>query len=258
MLCGPGFRTIFSALGVLLAAAPASTLARDLQVLTHPLDPLTISDDNGLRGMAVDLVDEIVAATGDHAVITVEPFARLLEDLQQGPNLAGFVIARTPEREAALQWVGPLIVSSVYVYVKAGSTLGLSTIDDLRAVGAIGVQNGNADDIFLTALGFTNLERRPSQSNALLGVDQERLSAVPVSELVFSRLAQEAGLHPESFKRTPLKLYDSALYLALSKDVEPDRVIRLSAALRALKVSGRYDDILARYRIVREAGQAVK
>jgi len=142
--------------------------------------------------------------------------------------------------------------------VKASSTLQLSTLDDLRAVESIGVQNGNADDIFLTAQGFTNLERRPTQTNALLGVSLDRLSAVPVSELVFSRLALEAGLQPADFKRTPLKLYDSDLYLALSKDVERDRVARWSAALRALKLSGRYDDILARYRVVRESGQAVK
>jgi len=90
------FPTIVNALGVLLTAVPASALARDLQLLTHVLDPLTIADDKELHGMAVDLVEEIMAATGDHASITVEPFARLLADVQQGPNLAGFVIARTP------------------------------------------------------------------------------------------------------------------------------------------------------------------
>jgi len=234
--------------GVVLSAILAGDAsADDLRLLTHQLDPFTMTELDEPRGFAVDLVNEIMAMTDDRSPVTIVPFARLLAEVEQGPNTAGFIIARTPEREAKLQWVGPLIVTGVYVYVRAKSTLRMETLDDLRKLDRIGVQNGNTDDQFLTERGFTNLERRSSEASTLRGVEADRLSAAPMSELVFERLVRELHLAPSAFRRIPFKLYDVSLYLGVSKDVPHDRVARWSASLDELKASGRYDLLLKRY-----------
>ncbi len=200
------------AIVVLSAILAGIASADDLQLLTHQLDPFTMTDLDEPRGFAVDLVTDIVAMTDDRPPVTVVPFARLLAQVEQGPNTAGFIIARTPEREVKMQWVGPLIVTRVYVYVKANADLRVETLEDLRRLDRIGVQNRNADDQVLTEHGFTNLERRSSQASTLLGVEADRLSAAPMSELVFDRLVRELHLAPSEFRRLPIKLYDVRLY----------------------------------------------
>ncbi len=241
------WRSAGVAMAVLSAISAADASADDLQLLTHQLAPFTMVELDELRGFAVDLVNDLLAMTGDKPPMTVVPFARLLAAVEQGPNTAGFIIARTPEREAKMQWVGPLIVTGVYIYVRAKANLRLETLDDLRKLDRIGVQNGNTDDQFLTELGFTNLERRSSQASTLLGVEADRLSAAPMSELVFERLVRELHLAPSAFRRIPFKLYDVRLYLGVSKDLPQERVARWSASLDELKASGRYDLLLKRY-----------
>lgn len=236
----------------LFALFIAQTSAADLQLLTHKLVPFTASESGASSGFAVDLVDEILSGAGDVASVTVVPFARLLAEVQQGRNTAGFIIARTPERENTMQWVGPLIRTGVYVYSKAEANLRLETFEDLRTLDRIGVQNQNADDLFLTKQGFTNLERRSSQANALLGVEAGRLAAAPMSELVFEGLVRELGLSPADFRRAPVKLYEVSLYLGVSKDVAVDRVARWSASLEALRGTGRYQALLEKYGLAQE------
>jgi polar amino acid transport system substrate-binding protein len=240
------WQSVCAAIAVLTVVLAGDASADDLQLLTHQLAPFTTTDSDEPQGFAVDLVNEIMGADA-RPTLTIVPFARLLADVEQGPHTAGFIIARTPEREAKMQWVGPLIVTGVYVYVKVKSDFRLETLDDLRKLDRIGVENRNADDQFLTERGFSNIERRSSQASALLGVAADRLSAAPMSELVFDRLVRELHLAPGDFRRVPVKLYDVRLYLGVSKDVPHDRVAIWSAKLQELKESGRVDFLLQRY-----------
>jgi polar amino acid transport system substrate-binding protein len=235
----------------LIASALASPApATELQFLTHRLAPFTVDQGGSPRGLAVDLVTELMQRTGDTGTIKVTSFARLLEAVRMQTNVVGFVIARTPEREVTMQWVGPIAVSGVYVYQKAGAPLRPHTLDDLRRLDVVAVQLGNADDTYLTKLGFTNLTRPYRQLDTLALVHNGRAAATPVSELVFPSLVAEAALPRKDFERTDIKLYDSRLFLGFSKHVDAAVIASWSAALAALRSSGRYDQIVAAYQPV--------
>jgi polar amino acid transport system substrate-binding protein len=221
--------------------------ADELRILTHPLPPFTIVSDSTPQGLAVDIARAIMRRTGDTAAIHVEPFPRLLSDVQAGPLTAGFVVARTPAREAKMQWVGPIVVSGVYLYKKAGSPIVANTLDDARNLAALGVTRGDADQTFLQALGFTNLRISESQGLDLRKLQLGRVDVTPMSEVVFSRVVAERGFNPEDFKKTGVKLYDSAVYVAFSPDVSRRVVTSWAAALAELESSGAHAALLARY-----------
>jgi polar amino acid transport system substrate-binding protein len=243
---------------LLIVGQRSAAVAGELRIVTHDLPPFTIGSTPALTGVAVDLVRAIMRRTGDTGAIQMEPFPRLMHDLQSGPETVGFVVARTPERDPLMQWVGPILVNSVYFYKKAGSSLQVQTLDDVRHLAGIGVTRGDADHMFLTEHGFTNLDVSESQSADLRKVALGRVEVTPVSQLVFPSLIEAAGLHASDFERTPVKLFDSMVYLALSRDVSAATIQAWAAALAAVKSSGEFAAILARYRITLDAGQPTR
>ncbi len=243
--------SILKALGIFATIAPLSGppgLAAELRILTHPLAPFTTGPATAPEGLAIDIVQAILARTGDTGTLTVEPFPRLLRDVESGPWTVGFIVARTPERERLMQWVGPIAVSEVYFYQRAGTSPLVTSLDEARRLGRIGVQLGNADAHYLQNLGFTNLDYSDAQVTDIIKLDRGRLDATPVSRLVFSSLAKQAGLPAGDFVRTPFKLYELGIYVALSPDIPKSVVNAWSAALTAMKATGEQTVLLDRYR----------
>jgi polar amino acid transport system substrate-binding protein len=241
---------------LLLIVQGSAAAADELRVVTHMLPPLTTGDPESPAGVSVELVKTIMQRTGDTGSPQVEPFPRLLQDVRTGPRTVGFIVARTPEREPLMQWVGPILVSGVYLYKKAGSPVQIATLDDARHLGGIGVTRGDADHTYLLKQGFTNLDISESQTADLRKVQLGRLAATPISELVFTRTVVAAGLDPGDFERTPVKLYDSRVFVVFSPDVPLRLVQSWAAELTAMKKSGEFATLLQRFEIGPDTIQA--
>jgi polar amino acid transport system substrate-binding protein len=233
------------ALGICCVTSP--TRAAEFRLVTHPLAPFTTGTEGAPGGLAIEMVQRILARTGDTGHFVFEPFPRVLRDVKSGPLTIGFIVARTPEREHDMQWVGPLVVNGVYFYQRAGRPTALKSLDDARALGSIGVQNNDADRAYLEKLGFKNLELSESQKTDVIKLYHGHIDATPMGELVFPYLAKEAGLAMGDFERTPVKLYDSAVYLALSPDIPKDVVQTWATALDAIKATSEQTALMSRY-----------
>jgi polar amino acid transport system substrate-binding protein len=205
-------------LALLIRMTPAA-LGGELRIVTHVLPPFTFEGRSAPVGLAVDIVEAVIQRTGDIGTIEVEPFPRLLRDVISGPNTLAFIIARTPERERLVQWVGPIIVNRVCLYTRAGSHRRINSLEEARSLAAIAVTRGDADHVFLAGKHFTNLDLGESQSLDLRKVALGRVDATSVSELVFASMATAARLQPTDFERTPVMLYNSVVYMAFSPDV---------------------------------------
>ena len=109
------------------------------------------------------------------------------------------------------------------------------------------VQRGNADHYFLKDKGFTGLSVTNNQMLSLQMVDKERVDLTPISELVMPELAKAAGIDLNNIQRTDVKLYDSTLYLAFSKNIPDKTVAEWQQALDSLKSSGKYQELYNNY-----------
>jgi polar amino acid transport system substrate-binding protein len=229
-------------------------MAAELRILSHRLPPFTseaaaAGEGAAPPGLAVEIISRLLTRTGDTGTLTVEPFPRMLQDIQAGPMTMGFIVARTPPRERLMQWVGPLVVNGVYLYKKAGSPVAIATLEDARRLEGIGVTREDADHRFLREQGFTNLQISESQQLDLRRVLLGRVDVTPIGEMAFAAAVSALGLRPGDFERTPVKLFDSEVYIAFSPDVPARIIASWSAALQAFKSSDEFKPLLARYGI---------
>jgi polar amino acid transport system substrate-binding protein len=234
LFCG-----LFSAVG--MALSPSITF------ITHDLRPFTYQYEGEFHGFAVDIVREMMRAMDHPQLFKVMPFKRALRDVQTKSHHALFIVARRPERETLVKWVGPLVTSGVYFYQKRGADIAAWDLNAIRTLRSVGVGLGNADHTYLESQGFNNLSPSPTQEKSLELLALGRVDVTPVSELVMPALAAQAGVDISAIERTPVKLYDSTLFLVFSKDVPDEVVTRWQDALDRIKASGQYQVIFNRY-----------
>ena len=125
-----------------------------------------------------------------------------------------------------MKWAGPIISSGVYFYQKRNYGLSLADLEDLKRVRNVGVVLGNDDSTYLDSQGLINLSTDKYQLQSFKKLNYGRVGVAPMSELVMPFLAKAADIDINSIERTPIKLYDSTLYIAFSNDTT-DEVVAL-------------------------------
>ncbi|WP_282110401.1 substrate-binding periplasmic protein [Shewanella algicola] len=218
-----------------------------MQFITYPLPPFTYLDNGYLSGFSIDIIEAMMQNTQQTAKIEMYPFKRAFQLIKSQKNTALFLVAKRPERESEMKWVGPIISSGVYFYQKRDSGLSLAHLEDLKRVQNIGVVQDNADHTYLNAQGFTNLSTDNAQLQSLKMLSYGRIDVAPMSELVMPYLAQAANIDINTIERTPIKLYDSTLYIAFSNDTSDEDIALWQQAFDELKKSGQYQAIYDRY-----------
>ncbi|RME73320.1 MAG: hypothetical protein D6776_07215, partial [Planctomycetota bacterium] len=167
--------------------------------------------------------------------------------VQSRPGHALFNVARSPEREGTVRWVGPTFETEVWLYKRRGAQPAIRTLDDARRVRRVCVQQGAGDEVLLRKLGFRNLDPVRSSGHALKMVALGRADLAPVGEIVFDALVREFRIDPDALERTPVRIFHSVGYIAFSPDTDPETIARWQAALDALKRSERYKQLVRDY-----------
>ncbi|MFT5699399.1 MAG: polar amino acid transport system substrate-binding protein [Desulforhopalus sp.] len=221
--------------------------AESYTFLTHFLKPFAYQEKGEIKGLAVEIVKEMMSILDHPQNFTLLPFKRALLTVKNSDNCALFIVARRPEREKTVKWVGPLISSTVYFYKKKGTPVDVRNLSDVKKLQSVGVGRGNADHTFLTAQGFTNLHPAEDQAKSLQMLLMERIDVTPMSELVIPDMAIHARVDINSIEQTAVELYDSVLFLVFSKDTPDEVVIQWQRALNKVKSSGKYQEIYDRY-----------
>ena len=221
--------------------------ANEIVFTTHFMKPFTWQEDGEFKGFATEIVREMMKIMNHPEKFQMYPFIRGLKEVKSESNRAFFIVARRPEREKMVKWVGPLVSNGVYFYKKKNSSVKLDSLEDLWNIKSIGVERGVADETFLRSKGFNNLVTLDNQKQLLQMLNAERIDVGPMGELVMPEMAKIAGINPNEFERTAIKLYDSEVNLAFSKDVPDHVVLKWQQALDDLKASGKYQEIYQKY-----------
>lgn len=221
--------------------------AENISFSTHLIKPFTYQEKGEIKGFAVDVVREMMKLKEHPQEFKIYPFIRGLKIVQNAPNHAFFIVARRPEREKTVKWVGPLITSGVYFYKKRGTKINASNLAEIKNKYSVVVHRGNADHYFLKKNNFRDLHTEHDQMQTIQMVDKGRVDLTPISELVMSQIAKEAGIDLNHIERTNIKLYDSTLYLVFSLETADETVAQWQQALDSLKTSGKYEELYNKY-----------
>lgn len=234
-------RTLLVALAGGLPAAQADT--SELTWVAGNLPPFAWDAPGGARGFAHDLALAMAQRLGRTARVTYVPWARAVRTAQLGPNYGVFPLARTPEREAAFQWLVPLMTVRYGLYTLATeSRLGL---DELRGQ-RVGVLRGSPLLGNLRAAQFSRIHEAKDYRDLLRLLRDGTLDAVyagtPMLEAAMDAYGQARPLFV-----LQTTLGEGTLYMAASLGLDAAEAQRWVAAYRQLEEDGTVTRLRRRY-----------
>lgn len=248
-----------AALGVaaLLMSVVSPVRAFDLAALTESLPPLNYEQDGKVVGFSSELLD-LMAREADVTVHKqVLPWSRAYDMVGRQGNTLIYSLARTPEREALFQWVGPISERRILLYRhRDRPDIALKTLDDARPY-RIGVARDSASAKALIKLGFSINGLQDTLGPGLdLGTNDElnmkkfmarRFDLLVSLDWAAAFNAKNAGLSPDDLQ--PVWVLDDSLsyWYGVNMATDPDVAKRLNAALQRLKADGRYLQLKQKY-----------
>lgn len=213
--------------------------AAELQLLTEENPPLNFSANGLAKGLAVDVVQEIQRRVGNTNTINVQPWTRAYRTASTVPNVAIFIMARTPVREDLFQWVGPVSASIASLYGKRGSGIRINNLEDAKAAERILVVRDFYTHQLLQRLGFTNLELVPKPETMVKMAVNGRAPLMFASNVTLLDLLDKAGA-----KRGDVELLYTVAsvqtYIGFSLGTPKDVVTNWQSALDNMKRDGTY------------------
>ncbi|WP_139171618.1 substrate-binding periplasmic protein [Modicisalibacter muralis] len=225
-------------------AAPEQPVAQNseapaLHLLTEELPPLNFTENGEIRGLSVDMIREIQRRLGIEYPIQMVPWARGYHTLQERPNVALFSTARSSEREALFQWVGPLTNLAFVFYKRADSPLELEDLDEARQLDAIATYRDDVREQFLIERGFTNLDSSTKLISGARKLLEGRVDVWLDSNLSAPSVMRQLGRSPDAIERA-LVIHSEPIYIAFSKQTSPAIVSRWQHALDAMARDGTF------------------
>ena len=238
----------FLLLCLFLAQAPVD--GAPLRAATANWYPFAYYDEtHELRGIAVEIMQQLAKQTGQSVDIQLYPATRLAQLFQQGRldiNIADSPLwnPRDP-RTPPLFTVSYLDVNE-YLYFAAEHPPRVDDINDLQSM-RIGTEAGYYYPMLEPAFRTGSIKRveYPQAIDMPPALQQHKLDAMAMDEWLFGYLAKSGQLTPDHFYRG-LQLSHAPLGMKLSpalKGLKP----ALDRALDEMQKSGAISDIIFRY-----------
>lgn len=216
----------------------------NMQVIIYP--PLAYEVDGELKGVAPDVVRAIQAEVGDTNKIYAAPWLRAYEQTQTQERQALFAIVRIPKRENLFKWVGPIFEEGDYFFKKKGTKLEVRSLREAKSVNRIAVRKDGYTHQALEEAGFKNLDISPTYDSSYKKIAEGRVDLVLLGERTYYYMVRKAGLDHTLFEKTQCKFADSGAWLAFSKDIPDETIMKWQQALDTLKENGMFDQIMER------------
>lgn len=242
---------------VLLLGSPLALKADEpLSFITEAYPPYNFSDDNILRGIAVDL---LVIASQDTAQpvqrgqIRLMPWARGYRTVLSTPNTVLFATTRTTERERLFKWAGPIAATRVVLLARKADKIRIQSAADLQRY-RIGVIHEDIGEQSLLALGVAKQQLQISANADALSrqLHAGRIDLWAYEENVARWFLRNANLDQDDFESVYL-LQQGELWYAFNPQVSDEKIQQLQKSLDKLRntpgkfAKTRYDDILINY-----------
>jgi polar amino acid transport system substrate-binding protein len=217
-----------------------------LKLYTENSPPSSFLKGGRLRGLSVEVVQEILRRIGQPDTISLVPWARGYKLALSEADTALFSATRLIQRESLFEWVGPLYQQHWGFYGWKGAHVDIPTMAAAREVGRIGTYHQDAKMQYLQAQGFDNLVPTNKNITNLMHLKHGSIDLWVSSDFNMPHLARQAGLSPDQLELA-YTFTKVGNYIAFSKKTSA-HVIRLwQAVLNEIKSDGTYERICRKY-----------
>ncbi|MDG9666597.1 transporter substrate-binding domain-containing protein [Hahella sp. CR1] len=243
---------VFSGLLALLMQPSAAEMSLVL-ASQEDFKPYEWRDGDQVKGLDVDIVEEMARRLGWKVDIKLYPWKRVLHEVAAGSIDGGFSAFRTPEREEYAIFLDPPIHLSTYcVFVNPERPIVFYSLEDLdgKVLGKnLGFSINPEFDHAQKRGRFEVIEKSMSHNLRLLAA--QRIDAVIGNALEVDYMARELGLE-EKIEGLPTKVAsDTPAHLIISRKSplakDPELLKLMEETLRHMLEDGTYAALLKKY-----------
>jgi polar amino acid transport system substrate-binding protein len=232
--------------GAVLLLVWLSVSATELVLYTEENPPLNFTRDGQTIGFATEVVQALIVRSGDQVRIEMAPWTRGYNLAKQKANVGLFSAARTPEREALLRWVGPLIESQTCFYSHADAGLHIRSLADVASTGQLALPREWYSHEYLLRHGLSNIFTVTTPDKMMHMFAQRRVNLIVASDIGLPALLAQQGMTEGQVQRQLCFMrHDPSLAFSLQTDAQ--LVARWQLNLQALKHEGVYTAIYQRW-----------
>lgn len=218
-----------------------------LQFYTEQYPPLTFRNNYGeITGFGTDVVKEIMRRNQRFYDINISLWSNGYQLALDNPNFCLFTMDRTEIREDLFHWVGPIGTNITYFYIKSGSGISITSVDEARNLPAIGTVSSWFSDQYLRELGFTNLVAHEDPADMVELLMNDQVDAIVCTNVTIEEILREAGYTYDAVSPTA-DLLSSDFYIAFSRNTDEQIVSQWQSVLDAVKADGTYKAILSKW-----------
>ncbi len=246
MICMIGLTPV-SLLSHNILAESLEDPSEELQLYISEYPPFCFTENNESKGLAVDVVREIMNDLQVDFPIRSVPWKRALMNISGEQSAGLFTITRTVKRDPQFKWVGPIAVSNLVFFARHDSEIKINDLADARQVGRVGTAQGYSAERYLLGQGFKNLV-----SNA--GSDKTNPTKLVKGYLDLWVSVDVVGYYlaaQERVKARELKIVyeisQQPKYIAFSLATPDELVMSWQSALDHMKADGRMGLIKQRW-----------
>lgn len=228
-----------------LALACASVRAGEataLSIYTDEWPPISFTENNEVKGMAVDLVNLIQHRLHQDQPVRLLPWARAYNYLLTRPNVLLFVLGRSAEREKLMTMVGPVASSTINLYCRKGEAERLRRLGDKLLLQPL---TAFRSSIFLSVAkqhGFQNITVSSDPVQSALLLHSNHVALWSEGDSVVENVMHKAGLPFEEIEL--LKSLEKVnLYLAFSHGTNRATILSWEQTLRNVKHDGTFSKL---------------
>ena len=206
--------------------------------------PLTMANQGDLHGIAGDVTLKAMEMAGYTANFVSPPWPRAQRDVASGKDMLIAPLSRTQSRENSFTWIAPLLTMDRTFFSLDRRVESFNEARTAFKLIAVGI--GTAQEMRLREEGFPasqiyplKIGDNPAQM-LLKGRVDAWFNGVPESRYIWRQLSDR----PLLMSRV---LMTANVYLACSKDCDPQMVEKLRTAVETLQANGTADKIEAVY-----------
>jgi polar amino acid transport system substrate-binding protein len=217
-----------------------------LKLFTEDSPPSSYLEEGRIKGLSVEIVQEILRRIGLPDTISLVPWARGYKLVQSETGTALFSTTRLAQREDLFSWVGPLYLQHWGFYRWKGSGIEVTDFEAAKRVARIGTYHQDAKMQYLKTLGFSNLVPTNKNIINIMHLERGNIDLWVSSDFNMPAIARQAGVSPDQLELS-FAFRTVGNYIAFSKATSP-HVIRLwQTVLDEVKSDGSYQRICRKY-----------
>ncbi|MCX7207944.1 MAG: transporter substrate-binding domain-containing protein [Proteobacteria bacterium] len=236
----------FLCLFILQANLLGAEASVQLNAVTEYLPPLNYEQDGKVTGFSSELLDLIAHDMGITINKEILPWPRAYSRAQKEANTLIYSMARTSEREAQFQWVGPISSRRIMLYKLAKrKDIVIKKLDDARAY-HIGVVHESESSKYLIRLGFDKLDIASDDENNMRKFKHGRFDLLLSLDWAAVYNAKKLDIANEIVP-VQLLISQNDYWFGISKRTNPEIARKMNVALNKIRKNGRLDKLRQQY-----------